>query len=103
MVLGLFSLIAAAIAVAGYRRWLGWLRQAVTVVLGLQLLLGIVVYAGGSRPQNRLHLLYGIVAVWILPAADRFASEAPPKPRAAVLAVGGLLTLGVIWRLVETG
>ncbi len=104
VVVALFTVLAAALAFRlGYAGWLGRARQAVTVLLGLQLVVGMATFSAGYRPDDQLHLLYSLVAFGILPAAERFASEAPPKPRAAVLAIGGLLTLGVTWRLTGTG
>jgi hypothetical protein len=36
--------------------WILWLAQ---VPLGLQILLGLVLYSGGARPRTPMHLLYG--------------------------------------------
>ena len=104
VVVGVFTLTAGVLAFRlGYTSWLGRARQAVTVLLGLQLVLGVATFSSGERPDSQIHFLYSVVALAILPGAEKFASEAPPKPRAAVLAIAGLLTLGVTWRLEGTG
>ena len=101
---GVFTVAAAvAGATAGGGIWLERSRLVVTGLLAAQVLLGLVSYAAGGRPGENLHLVYGLAAVSFLPFAGFFAAEAPPKPRSWVLAGGGLLTLGVLFRSWATG
>jgi len=48
-------------------------------------------------------MLYGVLVAGVLPLANVFSSEAPAKARSGVLAVAGVVTLGLLWRLVRTG
>jgi hypothetical protein len=104
-------LLAAAFTVAalgaawrgGSRPWLEWTERIVAAVIGLEALAGVVLYGTGHRPEETLHLLYGVAALIALPFGGYFAAEAPPRPRAAVLAFAGILTVGIIFRSFATG
>jgi heme A synthase len=76
---------------------------AVSAVLVIEVLVGAVLYLGGARPAEGLHLLYGLVILAVLPFASSFASEAPPRSYTGALAVGGLVILLLAWRLLSTG
>jgi 4-amino-4-deoxy-L-arabinose transferase-like glycosyltransferase len=97
------GLIAILIAIRGGSPWTDRLRIGLMVVIGLQVLAGLVLFATAARPRESLHLLYGLAALGILPLAASFASEAPPRPRAWVLAAACLILLVVAWRLASTG
>jgi hypothetical protein len=94
---------ATFIAARGGSPWTDRLRIGLMVVIGLQVAGGVVLFAAGARPSESLHLLYGLVALAILPLAATFASEAPPRPRAWVLASACLILVVVAWRLASTG
>ena len=96
-------LAAALIAIRGGSPWTDRLRIGLTVLIGLQVVSGVVPFAAGARPRESLHLLYGLAALAILPLAATFASEAPPRPRAWVLASACLILVVVAWRLASTG
>lgn len=101
--------VIATAAVAGFmatRRgspWADRLRIGLTLIIGLQVLSGIALFVTSARPRESLHVLYGLAALAILPLAGAFASEAPPRPRAWVLALACLLLLVIAWRLASTG
>ncbi len=78
-------------------------RNALVALIGVEVALGGILYAQGRRPAESIHLLYGIVALLALPAAMTFAVEAPPKSKAGVLAVAGVVVCGLVWRLMATG
>ena len=99
----LFTLAAVVAALTGGARWIEWLRVAVTTLVGIQVSLGVAIFVAGDRPQENLHLAYGLAALVAIPFASRFATEAPPAPRAWTLAIGGLVTIGVLWRSAATG
>lgn len=106
IVLGAILITAAASAVLALRggsSWTDWLRYALTAIIGLQVAVGALLYLAGARPREELHLLYGLAALAILPLAGSFASEAPPRPRAWVLAATCLVLLLLAWRLASTG
>jgi len=97
------ALLATLVGLRGGSPWTDQLRGALTVFIGLQMATGVVLFVSGARPHESLHLLYGLVAIAILPLAGSFASEAPPRPRAWVLAGACMLLLIVAWRLASTG
>ena len=97
------GLAATLIAIRGGSSWTDRLRIGLTVLIGLQVLGGVVLFASGARPRESLHLLYGLAALGIVPLAATFASEAPPRPRAWVLATACLILVVVAWRLASTG
>ena len=76
---------------------------AITGLLAIQALVGAVRYLSGARPAEGLHLLYGLVIIGVLPIAATFASEAPPRSRSIVSAIGGGVILLLAWRLLSTG
>ncbi len=71
--------------------------------LVVQVLVGVLLYVGGSRPLEPLHLLYGVAILAVLPLASSFAADAPPRPRSGVRAVAGLMVVLLAWRLLSTG
>ena len=100
------ALALAAAAMAWLKRsprWLEVARLGLTGLLGAQLAVGAVLYVVGRRPAEALHLLYAVAALGLLPLAASFAAEAPPRSRAAVLAVAGVLVAFLGWRLAATG
>jgi hypothetical protein len=99
-----FTLTAAGLAfTSGATLWFERARSVLLGAIVLQLLVGAIVYGSGHRPDESLHLIYGVVLLGALPLAGRFAAEAPPKPRAGVFGVAGVVMLLLLWRLVETG
>ncbi|HVL64862.1 MAG TPA: hypothetical protein VM573_06795, partial [Actinomycetota bacterium] len=64
--------------------------------------LGVVAF-GERPPEDRLHLLYGGMALAVLPFASFFSSEAPPPTRARVFIVAGVVLSGFAWRAAATG
>jgi hypothetical protein len=87
----------------GSRPWLEWTRRILMSLVAVQLLSGVLLYGTGHRPAESLHLLYGAAALAAVPFGSYFAAEAPPRPRAVVLAAAGVLTLGIIFRSFVTG
>ena len=97
------GVVGTVAALRGGSTWIDQLRRGLTVFIGLQVATGVALFVSGARPHESLHLLYGLVAIAILPLAGSFASEAPPRPRAWVLAGACMLLLIVAWRLASTG
>jgi hypothetical protein len=85
--------------------------RAVLVVFGSSLaagLIGAVLLVMGSRPADSLHLVYGPAAVIALPAAIWVGARGTRAGssrvrRDAWTAGGGLVLLGIAWRLFATG
>lgn len=95
------ALIAARLRGAG--AWLEWFRRSLMSVIALQTVVGVLLYGSGRRPFESLHLIYGAAALLAVPFGSYFAAEAPARPRAAVLAGAGLLTVGILFRAFVTG
>ena len=97
------GLAAAVTAWRGGSPWTDRLRLGLTGLIGLQVLAGALSLLDGRQPHELLHLLYGGVAVLVLPAAASFSAEAPARARAwVVVAACGVLLL-LAWRLAATG
>jgi hypothetical protein len=81
---------------------------AVLVILAAAALVGLALLATGSLPADPLHLLYGPaaliavpVAIWI--GARASAGRASRLRRDVWTAGGGIVLIGLGWRLVATG
>jgi hypothetical protein len=83
--------------------WLDWLRIALVMALALQAATGLLVLLGGGAPAEQIHWLYGVVILAIPVLAASFVAEAPPRSKAAVYALAGLLVAVLAWRLGATG
>lgn len=98
-----------------------WLIVAVPLLAALAALLGVVLFAGTGGPRDGLHAVYAVVAIVTLPLARILGAGPPPDPDGpdeAVddmvpgeltrrlttwLALGALVTVGVLLRLAATG
>jgi hypothetical protein len=110
--------VAAAWSIVDGRRTSGALDHRFVVdrlillnvaVVAANVLAGALVAAGGGRPADALHLLYGVAAVVVLPLGWTLGGRPGPNRRpsrarrdAWVLAAA-LVLLGVEVRLVATG
>jgi hypothetical protein len=100
---------AATVAVVVVRAWLGRPGRlavdrvilAALVVIVANVAVGLVLLATGSRPADPLHFLYAVVALLALPIA-RFWG-ALERRRALALAIGGVVLVGLVVRLFQTG
>ena len=98
--------IAIAIVTARLKapaRLLDGARRAVIALIGVQVALGAIAYAIGGRPEEPLHLLYGIAVLAALPLAQGFSREAPAAARAGTLAVAAAIMLALVGRSFGTG
>jgi uncharacterized membrane protein SirB2 len=99
-----FAVIGGILAVLGSApKWLDWLRIVLVVTLVLQAAIGLLVLVTSRGPAEQIHWLYGVVIVAVPVLAATFVEEAPPRPRAAVYAVAGLMVVALAWRLAATG
>jgi hypothetical protein len=83
--------------------WLDWLRIALVIAIAIQAAIGLLVLVGGSAPAEQIHWLYGVVVLAVPVLAPSIVEEAPPRWRAAVFALAGLLVAILAWRLAATG
>jgi hypothetical protein len=63
---------------------------------------GLFLMAFGHRPTAGLHLLYGAVAVAVLPVTTEVARRRP-SGSAGYHAIGAVLMLAIVYRLYATG
>ena len=101
-------LVFLGTAVAGARskvpaRLFDRARVGLVALVALQVVLGAIAYAIGKRPEEQLHILYGIAALMALPLAERFAQEAPAPARAGTLAIAAAVMLALVARSFGTG
>jgi uncharacterized membrane protein len=75
----------------------------VAILLGMAAAGGLALLLGGQRPKEFLHLVYGLLALGLVPLADSLAAQAGPRRRALVRFLGALVAAGVIMRLFATG
>jgi hypothetical protein len=74
-----------------------------TVVLVIAAAGGLGLLAGGARPRELLHFVYGVIAVGAVPIADSVTRQADPRPRAIATLIGAMVSLVVVVRLFGTG
>lgn len=74
--------------------------EALIVVQGA---LGALSYAGGSRPGQGVHVLYGLTAVITLPAIYSYARGRSSKQQALLFGFGALFIFGLAIRGMVTG
>ena len=108
--LGLLGLVAVIVLVAAPAALRGkappphypLLHRAATLLIAIQVVLGILLFAGGRRPRDTLHLVYAVAAVLVMPVAWSMVRR--EQSRARLYQLGGtVLLLGVIFRLATTG
>lgn len=103
------GLIAAAwsIALALARRqggplFLGFLIWVVGAV-ALASLLGVATAVSVAPPRDGLHLVYGVLALAVLPGAALTAVGRPARRQSVVAAVAMIVLVILLFRLIETG
>lgn len=72
-------------------------------VVGLAGVFGIAVAITERAPQDPLHIVYGVLAVGVIPGAAIVASGRPGPRQAAVWAIAGVVLLIIVLRLFQTG
>lgn len=106
IVLGIVGAIWA-IAAAVARRQTGPLFVAslvwVVIVVALAALLGIATAVSNGPPKDALHIVYGVLALAVLPGAALLASGRPARQQATYAAVAMTVLLILLFRLFQTG
>lgn len=72
-------------------------------MLGLTAVLGIAAAISVHLPQDLLHLVYGALAVGVLPGAAIVASGRTGPRQSVVWAIAGIVLLILVLRLFQTG
>jgi heme A synthase len=87
--------------------WYWNLLAAVQVVLGVQVLVGVILFASGGRPQsngpNWLHYVYGAVfPIGVLYFAHKYARK-HPGVEMIIFGVACFVAFGLTFRALQTG
>ena len=83
-------------------RWFDRLLAVVVLMITLAAAAGAVTFAQGPGPGDGLHLVYGVVAILLLPLARSLRSGASRRDALLMLGASALLG-GVLFRLFTTG
>jgi hypothetical protein len=112
---GLAALAAVAavgtLLAAGILGWRGgsarhWLDRAILAALAVvaaDAAIGLVLVASGHAPTDLLHVVYGAVAIVVLPLGRWAGRSTDLRRRALWLAGGSVVLLAVLARLAQTG
>jgi hypothetical protein len=96
-----------AIGLAAARRVPGrlFVGNLVWVVLAVAAaaLTGAAVLLSSGPPADALHLLYGLLALALLPAAALVSAARPARQQAAAMAIACVVLAILLFRLVQTG
>ena len=96
-----------SVALALTRRPTGTLFLGNVVWVGLAVVVAAVLGAGTAilvgPPGDALHIVYGVLAVGLLPGAVAVAAGRPAEQRPVVAAVASIVLVILLFRLVQTG
>lgn len=76
-----------------------WLFAAIALAAAL----GAVMVVSGRLPADGLHLVYGVLALGVLPGAALIASGRDARERSIVAAVSSIVLVILLARLFQTG
>ncbi len=76
-----------------------WVEIAVVIAA----MLGAATAVSGAPPRDGLHLVYGALALALLPGAALIAAGRPAAQRPIVVAVASIVLVILLFRLVQTG
>ena len=76
-----------------------WLVGAVAVAA----LLGVVTAITAAPPHDPLHVVYGVLAVGVMPATVLVAAGRPARQRSIAMAAGTTVLAIILLRLLQTG
>jgi hypothetical protein len=106
LVLGVIAAIASVLLVVAHRTpgtvYLGGIVWVIGATV-LAAVLGVAVVIGGRLPSDGLHILYGILAVAVLPGSAFIASGREARQRAIIAAIGTIVLAILLVRLLQTG
>lgn len=108
---GTAAVLAAAVSAVALRRpearrWFGRLAVVVVGLVVAAALPGSVELAAGQRPHDELHLVYGLVAIGLVPLARSFTGGqrvGRPRAEAALMTLAYAVLALVVARLFMTG
>jgi peptidoglycan/LPS O-acetylase OafA/YrhL len=83
-------------------RWIDRLIMATLVAVALAVLAGAGVWIAQGPPADPLHLVYGALALIVLPVARYLGRAGSVRQRSGFVAGGCLVMAGVLYRLWTT-
>jgi hypothetical protein len=72
-------------------------------LIGVQGLVGLAVFTWGDRPQDSIHILYGIAAFATLPFVWSYVRERHPRQGLLFYSLAALFIMGLAIRGMATG
>lgn len=79
------------------------LQAAVVAALVVGTVSGLAMLVSGNRPADGLHLLYGPLALVVIPLARSFIARASGRPTAGLFLAAFAVLGAVVYRLFATG
>jgi hypothetical protein len=73
------------------------------ILLGVQAILGVVLYAQGGRPPRIVHYLYGVFILLVWPGIFAFTQGRATRREALIYGVVSLFMVGIAIRSITTG
>ncbi|HWV36650.1 MAG TPA: hypothetical protein VNZ55_13520 [Thermomicrobiales bacterium] len=73
------------------------------ILIVVQGLLGLIVFASGDRPQQTLHILYGFTAALVLPFVWSYVRDRAPRQGLLIYSIVALFIVGLAIRGMTTG
>ncbi|MGB3307213.1 MAG: hypothetical protein WBA63_13570 [Thermomicrobiales bacterium] len=73
------------------------------ILIVVQGLLGLIVFASGDRPQQILHILYGFTAALVLPFVWSYVRDRAPRQGLLIYSIVALFIVGLAIRGMTTG
>ena len=105
IVVGVVGVVLGAVAAARGAP-LATLRSYVifaAALVGVQVVVGGILFLTGHRPEQRLHYVYGAAVLAALPLARVYAGRANPRGEALALLIGCLALVLLAVRALATG
>lgn len=72
-------------------------------LIGLQGLLGLIIYVDGFRPESTVHILYGVAAFVTMPFVWSYVRERHPRQGLFFYSLAALFIAGLAIRGMATG
>jgi hypothetical protein len=72
------------------------------ILIILQGILGAILYFGGDRPARWVHILYGVVAVLVIPGLYAYTRGESERRVMLIYGITLLISVGVILRAIST-
>lgn len=73
------------------------------LVVGLAAVLGVGVAITDHAPRDPLHIVYGVLAIAVVPGAAIVAGDRAGRRQSVVWAIGGIVLVILVMRLFQTG